>query len=120
MSGTAHEPEHIAISKSKGITIDWKDGVRSEYTLALLRDHCPCAHCTGAHGTTPQRTSYSQPEANPFKMFQPALRMLNIEPVGAYALRIHWSDGHSSGIYSYDYLRALIAETSTSPKTSKP
>ena len=37
------DPEHIAISKSKGIKIDWKDGHRSEYTVAYLRDECPCA-----------------------------------------------------------------------------
>ena len=49
----APEPEHIAISKSKGIKIDWKDGHRSDYALAYLRDECPCATCTGAHGTTP-------------------------------------------------------------------
>lgn len=110
MTETRHEPEHIAISKSKGIKIDWKDGKHSEFTLALLRDHCPCAHCTGAHGTEPQRTNYSKPDANPFKMFQPALRMLNVEEVGSYAIRIHWSDGHSSGIYSFDYLRELRPE----------
>ena len=119
MTGIEHEPEHIAISKSKGVKIDWKDGSHSDYSLALLRDNCPCAHCTGAHGTTPQKTKYSQPDSNPFKMFQPALRMLNVEPVGAYAIRIHWSDGHSSGIYSYDYLRKLNLETNRDPKTSK-
>ena len=58
---TMHEPEHIAISKSKGIKIDWKDGHHSEYSLAYLRDECPCATCTGAHGTEPQKTNYSAP-----------------------------------------------------------
>jgi DUF971 family protein len=97
------DPEHIAISKSKGIKIDWKDGHASDYGLVYLRDKCPCATCTGAHGTPPR-----QPEAsNPFPMFKPTLKMLNAEPVGAYAIRIHWSDGHSSGIYSYDHLRAI-------------
>ena len=37
------DPEHIAISKSKGIKIDWKDGHHSEYGLTYLRDKCPCA-----------------------------------------------------------------------------
>ena len=55
------EPQHIAISKSKGIKIDWNDGHHSEYSLAYLRDECPCATCTGAHGTEPQKTSYSKP-----------------------------------------------------------
>lgn len=101
------EPEHIAISKSKGIKIDWKDGHRSEYGLAYLRDECPCATCTGAHGTTPQKSDYSKEDANPFKMFKPALRMLNVEPVGAYGVKIDWNDGHNTGIYSFDYLRRI-------------
>ena len=65
------DPEHIAISKSKGIKIDWKDGHHSDYGLAYLRDKCPCAACTGAHGTPPQKTSFSQPQpAIPFQMYQ--------------------------------------------------
>ena len=101
------DPLHIAISKSKGIKIDWEDGHHSDYALEYLRDECPCASCTGAHGTTPEKSSYSQPQANPFQMYQAKLRMLNIEEVGSYALRINWSDGHSTGIYSYDYLRRI-------------
>jgi DUF971 family protein len=101
------DPLHIAISKSKGLKIDWSDGHHSDYPLAYLRDECPCASCTGAHGTTPEKSSYSQPPPNPFQLYQPKLRMLNIEEAGAYALRINWSDGHSTGIYSYDYLRRI-------------
>src|ERR1700683_5502542 len=47
------DPEHIAISKSKGIEIDWKDGHHSSYGVEYLRDWCPCATCAGSHGTTP-------------------------------------------------------------------
>jgi DUF971 family protein len=104
---TQAEPEHIAISKSKGIQIDWKDGHHSSYTLAYLRDRCPCASCTGAHGTEPQKTDYSAPQSGPFKMYTPILKMLNVEPVGHYAFRIEWSDGHNTGIYSYDHLRKI-------------
>src|SRR5512133_1826598 len=99
------DPEHIAISKSKGIQIDWKDGHHSSYTLAYLRDECPCATCTGAHGTIPQKTDYastSQP-GNPFQMYKAAPKMLNVEQVGSYAIRIFWNDGHSAGLYSYDH-----------------
>ena len=100
------EPEHIAISKSKGIKIDWKDDHRSEYALPYLRDACPCATCTGAHGTEPQKSNYAGP-SNPFQMFAPVLKMLNVEPVGHYAIRIEWSDGHNTGIYSFDHLRKI-------------
>jgi DUF971 family protein len=103
----ATDPEHIAISKSKGIKIDWKDGHHSEYGLTYLRDKCPCASCTGAHGTPP-RPEGARPQANnPFPMFQPSLKMLAVEPVGNYAIRINWSDGHSSGIYSYEHFREI-------------
>ncbi|HTS74571.1 MAG TPA: DUF971 domain-containing protein [Bryobacteraceae bacterium] len=102
----AAEPEHIAISKSKGIKIDWKDGHHSDYALEYLRDECPCATCTGAHGTEPQKSDYAKP-ASPFQMYKPKLKMLGVEPVGNYAVRIEWSDGHNTGIYSYDHLRKI-------------
>jgi hypothetical protein len=56
----ANDPEHIAISKSGGIKIDWKDGHHSEYGLVYLRDKCPCAACTGAHGTPPRQAGSRQ------------------------------------------------------------
>ena len=40
-------------------------------------------------------------------MYKPVLKMLNVEPVGSYAFKIYWSDGHSTGIYSYDHLRKI-------------
>lgn len=93
------DPEHIAISKSKGVKIDWRDGHHSEYACAYLREECPCATCTGAHGTPPQKSA--------FPLYKPAARMLEVEPVGNYAIRIVWNDGHSSGIYSYEHLRKI-------------
>jgi len=99
MHGATH-PEHIAVSKSKGIKIDWADGHTSEYGLQYLRDRCPCATCTGAHGGGP-------PAASPFQMYKAALKMSGVEPVGNYALRIVWSDGHNTGIYSWELFRAL-------------
>jgi DUF971 family protein len=109
MTKLTSDPEHIAISKSKGIEIDWKDGHHSSYTNTWLRDWCPCATCTGAHGTEPRRKTSSQPAApaTPFQMYTPKLKMLNIEPVGSYAVRISWNDGHDTGIYSYDHLRQI-------------
>jgi hypothetical protein len=47
--------------------------------------------------------------ANPFPMFTPKPRIENVEEVGAYAIRIHWSDGHSTGMYSFEHLRKLDA-----------
>ncbi len=91
------QPEHIAVSKSQGIKIDWQDGHHSEYGLRYLRDRCPCASCSGTH----------EPAASPFQMYQAALKIAVVEPAGTYALVIQWNDGHRSGIYSYDHLRAI-------------
>ena len=100
------DPEHIAVSKSKGIHIDWKDRHHSEYGLHYLRDHCPCATCTGVHGTQPAAAGNAE-ASSPFPMYQPALKMLGVEPVGNYAIRIRWSDGHNTGIYSWEHLRRI-------------
>lgn len=99
----ATDPEHIAISKSKGIQVDWKDGHHSAYELRYLRHHCPCALCTGSHGTPPQ----APPLVDPFPMFQAPLKMTSVEPAGNYAVQIMWNDGHSSGIYSWEHLRRI-------------
>lgn len=94
------DPARVAVSKSRGLVIDWGDGHRSEYGLRHLRDRCPCATCTGADGPAAKPSS-------PFPMFQPALRLLGAEPVGSYALRLLWSDGHSTGIYTWEHLRRI-------------
>ena len=103
---TSTDPEHIAISKSKGVRIDWKDGHHSEYALQYLRDGCPCAQCTGAHGTPPA-AGKAETAQGPFQMYRAVLSILTVEPVGSYALRLKWSDGHSSGIYSYEHFRRI-------------
>jgi DUF971 family protein len=105
------DPEHIAVSKSRGIDIDWKDGHHSSYGLEYLRDSCPCATCTGAHGTEPRakttEAKAAEANANPFQMYKPKTKMVSVEPVGSYAMRIQWSDGHNTGIYSFDHLRRI-------------
>ena len=104
---TSIDPEHIAISKSKGIKIDWKDGHHSEYGVTYLRDRCPCAGCTGAHGTPPRPPGGEATPANPFQMYKPTLKMLDVEAVGNYAIRINWNDGHNAGIYSFEHFRNI-------------
>ena len=84
------------------LQIEWPDGHSSAYFYRDLRDHCPCSSCTGKENAKP-----APAPANAIPMFQTALRPERAELVGRYAIQIHWSDGHSTGIYSFDYLRAL-------------
>jgi ATP-binding protein involved in chromosome partitioning len=89
-----------ALSQIDGLTlgIEWSDGHRSEYGVRSLRLACPCAHCV--QEWTGQ--VMVKPETIPADIHPNAM-----EPVGNYGLRIDWSDGHATGIYTWERLRAL-------------
>lgn len=81
------------------LSIEWSDGHRSAYPYQYLRDRCPCATCGGASPSP-------EPSQLPMLGVKP-LKPDRAELVGRYALQIFWNDGHSSGIYTFDYLREL-------------
>lgn len=76
----------------------WDDGHRSLYSHSYLRLHCPCAQCI--EEWTGKRLL--RPETVPADV-----RPLAQSPVGNYAVRFRWSDGHETGIYAFDLLRAI-------------
>jgi DUF971 family protein len=86
------------------IEIIWSDAVRSVYSPRLLREACPCATC---------RERRVEPAAKPalLQVLKPEeiapLAITGMQPVGQYAYSIEFSDGHSSGIYTLEYLREL-------------
>jgi DUF971 family protein len=88
-------PTEINHARAKGtVRITWNDGHVGDYDQEYLRGHCPCALCQG-HGT--QRRFISVPGAT----------LEEIHGVGNYAVEFRWQDGHGTGIYTYDYLRAI-------------
>ena len=104
----AVDPAKVRIYKTEGtgMEIGWKDGHRSSWSFRWLRDACPCATCHEAReaaGLAPgQRKS---PPAQLLPMYEAPPRPDSVEPAGRYAVVFHWNDGHSSGIYSWDFLR---------------
>ena len=86
--------------------IEWKDGHRSTYTFAFLRDACPCALCEEERTKT-NRNPGDPPSLAPgaLPMFKPAAKPLSAEGVGKYAIKFNWNDGHELGIYSWAFLR---------------
>ena len=100
-------PRKIKLAaENNSLAIDWSDDHRSLYPYRYLREKCPCATCTDAHGTGAPKTVPSL-SSMALPMFEKALKPERAELVGRYALQIYWSDGHSTGIYSFDYLREL-------------
>ena len=98
----------IGLSDGTGVDIAWKDGHTSTWTFPYLRDACPCATCHEERehsGRAP-----GEPKPTPlqmFPMYTPPARPLSAEPIGRYAVKFKWADGHESGIYSWEFLRRL-------------
>jgi len=99
----------IHVSSGAGVDVTWADGHASHYEFAYLREVCPCATCNDA-----REKKASLGEAAPAFLSSPALPMFKPKPraqaatrVGSYAIQISFTDGHSTGIYSYDHLRNI-------------
>ena len=104
-------PTRLHLKKNDRLEIDWADGHQCVYTLPYLRSMCPCAQCrTVREGQSPH--NLQSPTRKPLLTILPGnfsekLTVLDAQLVGNYALKIEWSDGHDSGIYSFDYLRSI-------------
>lgn len=85
------------------LAVEWSDTHHSAYPYQYLRDHCPCATCTGNGREAAPRPA--TPGTLP--IYGTPLKAEKAELVGRYAVQIFWSDGHSTGIYTFNYLREL-------------
>lgn len=96
-------PTNLA-KQGDGLVIDWNDGHHSVYTWKRLRERCPCATCREEKAKPP----------DPFRLLTPAelaprppLAPTAMNPIGYYAYKIVWNDGHDTGIYTLENLRGL-------------
>ena len=101
-------PLRLDLKKDKQLDIEWQDGTRCTYSLTLLRTMCPCAACKDQRAAEKLRkpTSLNILPGN----FTSTITVVDAQLVGNYALRIDWSDGHATGIYSFEYLREICPE----------
>ncbi len=104
-------PKKLDLKKDRGLTIEWADGSTSYYSIPYLRKFSPSADA---------RQLRDEMARNPLTVLPAnfggggtgpggsgALAALSAELVGNYALRITFSDGHNTGIYSWEYLREI-------------
>ncbi|MBI5649690.1 MAG: DUF971 domain-containing protein [Chloroflexi bacterium] len=99
------KPQKILLDvENKLMQINWQDAHESVYDFTDLRRACPCAECQpwkeggGEIGKSPEAVLRAVGALN---------AVSDVEPIGGYAIQFRWADGHSSGIYTWDYLRAL-------------
>ena len=84
--------------KSRLMELTFSDGQRFELPYELLRVYCPSAEVRG-HG----------PGQEVLQVGKRNVEIVSVEPVGSYAIQPRFSDGHDTGIYSWDYLYGLGA-----------
>jgi len=89
-----------------GIRFHWSDSCTCDLSLRALRQECPCAHCvhevTGVKILDPDSVAVS-------------IDLRDMQPVGGYAYRLLFDDGHDTGIYSLDFLRSLCRRQEGAP-----
>ncbi len=101
MSHTTAEPLEITADvDERTLRVRWSDGHASTYSFEHLRWACPCATCRGEFGR-PGVLAYTD------RLAPDQIEIEDIQQVGRYAICPIWCDGHSTGIYTYPYLRSL-------------
>jgi DUF971 family protein len=94
-------PKAIAVSNNE-LAIAWENGEEQYIPLEALRRACPCALCAGEPDVMGQIPVLGNKKYNPESFI-----LKKYEFVGGYALQFFWGDGHSSGIYSFQYVRNI-------------
>jgi DUF971 family protein len=113
----SNKPRPKAINLNKQDTnnlfleIIWDDDVTCQYPLSHLREACPCVECRGGHQFMGmQYAPDNLLELKPAGSYD----ITEIHAVGNYAIQPLWDDGHSTGIYTWEYLRHIC------PKPESP
>ncbi len=106
MTTPAVRPTTLALEPTGTLLIGWSDGRQRRYSLAELRESCPCATCREKRSQPPQASLLPVLSARDLA----PLTLLGARPVGQYAYALEFSDGHDTGIYTFEFLRELGQE----------
>jgi DUF971 family protein len=98
------QPTKLSLTPDNRLVIEWSDGRTTSCAVGELRKRCPCATCR-------EKRSQPPPPATMLPVLSAAetqpLKLLDMKPVGNYAYSIQFSDGHDTGIYTFELLREL-------------
>ena len=99
MAPAPARPTKVRLDRpARRLIVEWTDGFRTSYPWEYLRSKCPSAGEAAA-----------REDKNPLAVLAkvPSTELVDVRMVGVYALNLAWADGHSAGIYTWDYLRTL-------------
>lgn len=91
--GAPHPTEIKLHTKSRLLDISFSDGKFFQFSCEFLRVHSPSAEVSG-HG----------PGQEVLQTGKKMVNIIKIEPVGHYAIQLNFTDGHNTGLYSWDLL----------------
>src|SRR5258706_13399496 len=97
----------VHVTSGAGVDITWSDAHASHYDFAYLREECPCATCNDERIRKSTVAGAGPTSAPALPMFKPKPRAQSATTVGNYAIQITFTDGHATGIFSYDHLRSI-------------
>lgn len=100
-------PTKLARETDGALAIEWSDGQRRVYAVAQLREQCPCATCREQRSAPAPLLPVLKPQA------ARPLTLVGMTPVGNYAYSIEFSDGHDTGIFTFERLRELGQEVAS-------
>ena len=122
-------PTKLDLKKDQHLRIEWNNGSETTFPIPFLRQRCPCAACkmlregrdphqlfgpatpepdkTGPEAEKPRKSLSLSVLPRHFASEEEHITVTHAELVGNYAIRLHFSDGHESGIFSWAYLREL-------------
>lgn len=95
------------MKKDRGLTVQWADGTTSYYSIAYLRRMSPSADAKALR----EEMASNPLTVLPSSASKGPLQAVGAELVGNYAVRIRFSDGHDTGIYSWRYLKEIDPQT---------
>jgi len=96
----------VHVTTGQGVEVTWSDGHTSRYDFPYLRDHCPCAVCNDERSKKAQQAANAG-SAAVLPIFKPRVAAKAAAAVGHYAIQIEFSDGHATGIFSFEHLREI-------------
>jgi DUF971 family protein len=87
-----------ALQAEQVLEVSWPEGTIDRFPYKSLRAECPCAVC---------RNEWTGERVLDPASIRPDLKLTGMENIGTYAVQFAWNDGHSSGIFTWESLRAL-------------